>query len=290
MKRITTSLLLGSSLLATLPSHAGEWLQWHGESLTYLYGKDFKVNPDIQQTITFEHANKWKYGDTFMFVDKIFYNGKADRSKGVTTYYGEFSPRLSLGKISGADLSFGPIKDVLISATYERGEGRNRNYLLGPAVDLAIPGFDRFSLNTYYRKPDGITGKPGGQWQITPTWAMTFPVGKSDILFDGYIDWVVANPDWARFVLHSRGRVEASEMGEQLREANQQHYARILQALAAYREQGCFKAMPSDCFASVIIGPTHDFSRNWLAGRVRSDLAQCRDLFAQIAWDSVRAI
>jgi hypothetical protein len=39
----------------------------------------------------------------------------------------------------------------------------------------------------------------------------------------------------------------------------------------------------------VIIGPTHDFSRNWLAGRARSDLADCRELFAQIAWDSVRA-
>ena len=50
------------------------------------------------------------------------------------------------------------------------------------------------------------------------------------LLVTSYIDWVVANPDWARFVLHSRGRVEASEMGEQLREANQQHYARILQA------------------------------------------------------------
>lgn len=109
------------------------------------------------------------------------------------------------------------------------------------------------------------------------------------LLVTSYIDWVVANPDWARFVLHSRGRVEASEMGEQLREANQQHYARIYQALAGYREQGCFKTMPVDCFASVIIGPTHDFSRNWLAGRARSDLADCRELFAQIAWDSVRA-
>ncbi|HAQ73340.1 MAG TPA: hypothetical protein DCR66_05080, partial [Pseudomonas sp.] len=108
----------------------------------------------------------------------------------------EFSPRLSLGKISGKDLSFGPIKDVLISTTYERGESQadgtpNQVYLLGPAVDLELPGFDRFSLNTYYRKPDGTTGNPGGQWQITPAWAMTIPVGKSDILVDGYIDWVV---------------------------------------------------------------------------------------------------
>jgi AcrR family transcriptional regulator len=109
------------------------------------------------------------------------------------------------------------------------------------------------------------------------------------LLVTSYIDWVVANPDWARFILHSRARVEASEMGEQLREANRRHYEQIYQALAAYREQGCFKPMPVDCFASVIIGPTHDFSRNWLAGRARSELADCRELFAQIAWESVRA-
>ena len=106
--------------------------------------------------------------------------------------YGEFSPRLA-----GQDQRRRPVLRAgqLISATYERGESQddgtpNQNYLLGPAVDLAIPGFDRFALNTYYRKPDGTTGKPSGQWNH-PTWAMTFPVGKSDILFDGYIDWVV---------------------------------------------------------------------------------------------------
>ena len=58
-------------------------------------------------------------------------------------------------------------------------------------MDLLLPGFDRFSLNTYYRKPDGITGKAAGQWQINPTWAMTLPLGRSDILFDGYLEWYV---------------------------------------------------------------------------------------------------
>lgn len=109
------------------------------------------------------------------------------------------------------------------------------------------------------------------------------------LLVTSYIDWVVANPDWARFVLHSRGRVEAGEMGEQLREANREHFARILAALAEYREQGLFREMPADCFASVVIGPTHDFARNWLAGRTQSEFVDCRELLAQVAWESVRA-
>ncbi|MBZ9666861.1 TetR/AcrR family transcriptional regulator [Pseudomonas sp. LMG 31766] len=108
------------------------------------------------------------------------------------------------------------------------------------------------------------------------------------LLVTSYIDWVVANPDWARFILHSRGRVEAGEMGDTLRDANHQHFAQILTALAEYRRQGLFKALPDDCFASVVIGPTHDLARNWLAGRTRSNLGECRELLAQIAWDSVK--
>ena len=109
------------------------------------------------------------------------------------------------------------------------------------------------------------------------------------LLVTSYVDWVVANPDWARFILHSRGRVEASEVGAELREVNRVNFRRILDALAVYRAQGLFKAMPVDCFTSVVIGPTHDFARHWLAGRTQTSLAECRELLAQVAWDSVRA-
>ena len=109
------------------------------------------------------------------------------------------------------------------------------------------------------------------------------------LLVTSYVNWVVANPDWARFILHSRGRVEASEVGAELREVNRVNFRRILDALAVYRAQGLFKAMPVDCFTSVVIGPTHDFARHWLAGRTQTSLAECRELLAQVAWDSVRA-
>ncbi|PJI47634.1 MAG: TetR family transcriptional regulator [Pseudomonas sp.] len=104
-----------------------------------------------------------------------------------------------------------------------------------------------------------------------------------------YIDWVSANPQWARFILHSRGRVEAGEMGEELREANRQQGRRIAELLAEHRKTGAFKALSAELFNSVVIGPTHDYARNWLAGRTRMDLIECREQLAQIAWESVRA-
>lgn len=105
-----------------------------------------------------------------------------------------------------------------------------------------------------------------------------------------YVDWVVANPDWARFILHNRGRVEAGEWGERLREHNREHGRHIGAVLRRHREAGLFKPMPGDCFVSVVIGPAHDMARNWLAGRSGTPLAECRELLAQIAWDSVRAV
>ncbi len=113
--------------------------------------------------------------------------------------------------------------------------------------------------------------------------------GCIKLLVACYVDWVLANPDWARFILHSRGRVEASELGEQLRETNRLHHGRIEELMRPYREQGAYRAMPRDCFVSVVIGPVQDFTRNWLAGRTRTSLADCRELFMQVAWDAVRA-
>ncbi|NNJ19101.1 hypothetical protein CSV86_030405 [Pseudomonas putida CSV86] len=122
MIRTTTSMLLAGGVLATGQALAGDLLLWQDNSLTYLNGIDFKVDPPKQQTVTFEHASGWSFGDLFFFVDGIKYNTEATNGAGDGhSFYGEFSPRLSFGKITGTDLSFGPIKDVLLSATYEFG-------------------------------------------------------------------------------------------------------------------------------------------------------------------------
>ncbi|MDO7909199.1 outer membrane protein OmpK [Pseudomonas alabamensis] len=201
--RISQSLLLAAGLLTTGTSLAGDLLQWQGNSLTYLYGHDFKVNPEIQQTFTFEHADAWKYGDNFVFVDRIFYNGKKDSGNGRSTLYGEITPRLSFNKIFDQKLAFGPVKDVLLAMTYEFGEGDVESYLIGPGFDLAVPGFDWFQVNFYHRTTDG--SRPGDNvWQITPVWSYTIPVGSSDVLIDGYMDWVVDND------VNSRGTYQAN--------------------------------------------------------------------------------
>jgi len=68
------------------------------------YGQGFEVDPDEQSTFTIEHAHASKIGDFFMFVDFNKFHGTPEGADD-TTWYGEISPRLSLGKMLGKDLS-----------------------------------------------------------------------------------------------------------------------------------------------------------------------------------------
>ncbi len=222
MKLKRSALCLAVTGLLAGPAMADDWLHWQDFSLTYLYGKDFKVNPKIQQTVTFEYANSWKYGDAFVFVDSLHFNGDVEDD---SSLYGEISPRLSFGKISGTELKFGPVTDVLLAMTYEFGEDDVESYLIGPGFDLAIPGFDFFTLNFYRRHTDGDRDGDG-VWQITPAWSYTIPVGRSDIRIDGFMDWVVDNDESYHANLHFNPQIKY-DLGKALNWGAKQFYVGI---------------------------------------------------------------
>ena len=70
--------------MSAVPAFAGEWLQWQDNSLSYLDGRDFTVQPARQQTLTLEHVDGWKYGDNFLFVDVTRFNGGTDAGTGAS--------------------------------------------------------------------------------------------------------------------------------------------------------------------------------------------------------------
>ena len=203
---VAIGVIAGAALGVAGEASADSPILWQGNSLTYLYGQNFEVDPSTQQTVTFEHASSWTAGDLFIFVDKIFYNGEESATNGSNTYYGEFTPRLSFNKIFDQSFRLGPISDVLLAGTREFGEGDVETTLLGLGVDLAIPGFDYAQINVYHRDPDG--DRDGDTWQITPVWSVTIPAGESDFLIDGYIDWVVDNDDSYHANLHVNPQIK----------------------------------------------------------------------------------
>jgi len=177
---------------------------WQDFSITGLYGENyeqvFTVEPEEEQaTLTLEYAAGLKYGDVFFFMDRL--RGGDD----VKSTYFELSPRLSLSEVTGQklafgpvkdvlisttwegsdnDLSFGPVKDVLVSTTWEGGEGFD-NFLYGIGFALDIPYTSYANIN-FYRANNENTKD---DYQMTITYAVPFKIGSEEFLADAFLDW-----------------------------------------------------------------------------------------------------
>lgn len=165
-------------LVTAAPVRASDgFFEWQSTNGQLLHGKQFESGPETQTIFTFEHSHGWTYGDNYITFDAVF--GHPDLINA------EFSPRLSLGKMTGLDLSYGWLSDVLISTTWEKAR-RYDAYLYGGAVDFNLPGFALFQLNAYIRQNPDVEGTG---WQITPVWSRPFNLGGIPCTFDGYIDY-----------------------------------------------------------------------------------------------------
>ncbi|SDK65742.1 outer membrane protein OmpK [Microbulbifer yueqingensis] len=194
-----SALLVAAGLLSVA---ARAEMIWNDNSLSLLYGSDYKVNYGLgtddstRNVVTFEHVSGHSWGDVFMFADYLASDAGSDE------LYTEISPRLSLGNLAGRELSFGPVKDVLAAGTLEIGnfDDPDRltatgphfvNKLAGVGFDLEVPGFSYVQANVYHRENDDKADNE----QLTLVWGLPFSLGGADFLYDGFIDWTSAAVD-----------------------------------------------------------------------------------------------
>lgn len=164
---------------------------WQDFSLSALYGEHYKVGTADRTTITAEYAAKLKYADVFFFADHQWDGDTNDNT------YLELAPRLSLGEVSGKDLSFGPIKDVLIATTWEHNAGYKtntefNNFLYGIGFSLDIPYTQYANINFYKASNDSKQLTVKDDYQMTITYAIPFKVGGEEFLADAFLDWSTA--------------------------------------------------------------------------------------------------
>jgi nucleoside-specific outer membrane channel protein Tsx len=174
--------------LGAVRAHA-KFINWHSTNMQVLKGWNYEVGEEGRTIVTIEHANEWKYGDFFMFVDGTRFD------PGKTTAYGEFAPRFSLSKITGKSFSYGVIKDILVSTMFEKSKGKTKAYLYGGAVDLNVPGFKFFRTNFLVRDNPEI--QEDDTWQITLAWNSPITIAGQKFLFEGFADF--AGEEGARY-------------------------------------------------------------------------------------------
>ncbi|WP_226664708.1 outer membrane protein OmpK [Microbulbifer aggregans] len=198
--KLTQSPFLFVAGLFSVSSYAEVF--WQDNSLTALRGNDYKVHysldsDDSSRTVmTFEHASGHSWGDLFLFSDYLVSDDNS------TEWYTEISPRLSLGKLSGKELAYGPVKDVLLAGQLELGNMDDpdhltatgphfMNTLTGVGFDLDVPGFTFFQANLYQRNNEDKADNE----QLTLAWGLPFTLGSEEFLYDGFLDWASASAD-----------------------------------------------------------------------------------------------
>jgi AcrR family transcriptional regulator len=117
--------------------------------------------------------------------------------------------------------------------------------------------------------------------------AETPEAGVKAVAF-AYVDWVSVNPDKARFVLYNRGTLAKTEMAEEMKTRSKAHVGDVRRWFEPYFERRQLKKLPQEVYASLIVGPAHDYARLWLSGRAKTDIKAYREIFADAAWNAVK--
>ncbi len=128
--------------------------QFDGDAFIY------DTRDGTKTTLTLEHFRTWSGGDLFMFAD-LTQGEKFDGTK--QAVYAEFSPRFSLSKLSGKNLSTNWAKDFYLSTQVNLGDGYEA-YLAGVGVNLNLPFFNFVSLNLYHKRDNF----KNSTYQLTP--------------------------------------------------------------------------------------------------------------------------
>ena len=187
--------IAGAALLLAWPAAAGAQTEFH-----YQYGKF--VNPFTGQhayasVLTVQQASRWSLGDSFYFID-FTDDGGADGFN-EKSYYGEWYPTLSLGRVSNRTIGAGPIRDVAIVSGFNFGSDANIfRYVPGGRLSWSVPGF--FFLNTDFAaaidKGNGIAGggapRTDTHFVFDVNWGAGFDVGRHSFLFTGHTKFMGA--------------------------------------------------------------------------------------------------
>lgn len=107
-------------------------------------------------------------------------------------------------------------------------------------------------------------------------------------IINTHIDWIVDNPDWAQFVFSARRTLANTPRDAELRHETAKAQQDLATLFTQLPDGQLLDQWPADVVPSLIVGPLHDYARNWLEGRRRQSPAELREAFCRAAWGILR--
>lgn len=113
------------------------------------------------------------------------------------------------------------------------------------------------------------------------------PKQAIEALVQAYLTWVTQQPELARFLFQVRHSVANGPRKEDLAERNKLRYQTLLGWLKQGVKDGSIRALPSETYASLLIGQAENYCKAWLSGRVKGSPLDYAETFTDAAWRSV---
>lgn len=107
-------------------------------------------------------------------------------------------------------------------------------------------------------------------------------------IIESYLDWVAANREWARFLYQARSPLAKGPFQQELKDRNIQNYQKLKEQLIGLGKGDIKIVQPFEMLFSLIIGPSENYCRAWLSGRVKTSPQEYRKEFAESAWRSLK--
>jgi nucleoside-specific outer membrane channel protein Tsx len=208
--RTAIATLLATGAAFALPAHAADWSD---TSISYRYGTKFSEpynGKDISKDIiNFSSASGYKYGKNFLSVDLLLSDENDPSAVGATNgaheAYVVYRHTLDLGKVTGANLAFGPVRGVGLTAGFDWNSKTDAGYsskkrmlVAGPTLMLDVPGFLDISLlglresNAPY---SGFTRIATPRYtydthaMLSASWGIPFSIGIP-LAFEGFANYI----------------------------------------------------------------------------------------------------
>jgi nucleoside-specific outer membrane channel protein Tsx len=202
---------LAAATLCILSAQAADWSD---TSIGYRYGTDFRepVNADAisKNIVNFNHVSGYKYGSNFFNADLLLSDEKDPSSAGATSgaqeVYVVYRHTLDLGKVTGKDFKYGPVRGVGAVAGFDFNtktdagyNSKKRMLVIGPSFMMDVPGFLNISLlalwesNAPYNTFKNVA-TPRYSYDVHPmlnlAWGM--PVPGVPLAFEGFANFIAS--------------------------------------------------------------------------------------------------
>ena len=148
--------------------------------------------PGFQHIFTLQHASAWSRGSNFFFVDLVCCDEPASNRDAYLEWYST----LSLGAVSGREISFGPVSNVSIIGGINWGsQARLVKFASGIQLALDLPGFTFANLEFVYLADlsagleGGGTPRADGIFGVDFNWAAPFQIGGGSFWVEGHGEW-----------------------------------------------------------------------------------------------------